>query len=265
MENVENKTFGIAIIESLKADDRKTGTFICEEVLKSVRFKHLNINTYFYSVNNRIEFFDVLYNIIDKIRNDEYIPILQIETHGYEDGIELSSSEIITWEEVIAETRKINILLKNKLALFICACEGNSIIGSIDPSQRAPFRFLISSFKKRYPVEILDAFTEFYNSIFSAVPIAECIQLMNKVIAADKTLFNCITSSQCFDSMVDLNRDVNNYNRFLNQIANVEKASNTEYKDVEFAIVSQKVEKKVKLMVKDLENMRGYFEMTDLQ
>ena len=265
MENVENKTLGIAIIESLKVDDKKTGTIICEEVLKSVRFEHLNINTYFYSVNDRVEFFDALNDIIDKIKNDEYIPILQIETHGCENSFRLTSSEIITWEEVLAETRKINILLKNKLALFICACKGNSIIGSIDPSQRAPFRFLISSFKKLNRFEIFNAFEKFYNSFLNSIPISECIQLMNKEIDADKALFYYITSSQCFESMISLNRDKNNLNGLINVIAVKEKASNPEYKKVEFAIVKQKVEKKVKLMVSDLENMRGYFEMTDLQ
>jgi len=263
MENGNDEIFGIAIIEALRSGDDTTGTRLNNEVLNSIRFEDKRIKTYFYSVHNKNEFFNALTDILEKCNNNLFIPILQIETHGYEDGIGLPSDEIITWQELLNETRKINILLKNKLALFICTCEGNSIIGAIHPSERAPFRFLIGSFKALYPIEILDAFEEFYNCFFNNVPLAECVEKMNKTINADKPLFYYITSGQCFDSMISLNRD--NLNSLINKIAVKEKASNPDNKNVEYILVKQNVEEKVRLLLKSIEKERDYFEMNDMQ
>lgn len=264
MENESDEILGIAIIEALRSGDDTTGTRL-NEILNSVRFEDKRIKTYFYSAYNKNEFLNALADIFGKCNNNLFIPILQIETHGYEDGIRLPSDEIITWQELLNETRKINIVLKNKLALFICACQGNSIIGAIDPSKRAPFKFLISSFKILYPDDILIAFEEFYNSFLNGVPIVDCIRKMNDIIEAEKPIFSCITSRQYFDNFINNASAENFLNRLINQIACTEKESNSDFKEIEFSEVKSKVEMKIKTIFADLESTKDYFEMDDLQ
>ena len=54
------------------------------------------------------------------------IPMLHISAHGYKEGIQLSSGEILNWPELEETFRPINQAFKGSLLLCLSCCEGYS-------------------------------------------------------------------------------------------------------------------------------------------
>lgn len=71
------------------------------------------------------------------------IPIVHIVAHGNEDGIKLIDG-FVQWHQVLLSLQKINIRLKNRLAVVLALCLGAHMIRHIDHYDRAPFNILLS-------------------------------------------------------------------------------------------------------------------------
>lgn len=96
MEEARIKT--IIVIESLPANERKTGTELYNDIIvRSTEFykKQNDLKNQFYSVESKAAFLDILTNI------DSVEPglMLHIETHGSEDktGLTLADSSKVLW------------------------------------------------------------------------------------------------------------------------------------------------------------------------
>jgi hypothetical protein len=264
MKDLNDERFTIYIIESLRSSDKLTGTLLHKEILKYIEFKFPDLDSVLIPVSSKNEFLKEMDTIINEVKEHRFAPILQIEAHGFDFGIVLASGEIVTWLEFLDKTRELNTLLKNKLILILSLCEGNSVIGSIDPEKRAPFKAIIGSFKKVNSIDLLIGLEEFYTSFFSSSPIMTSVQKMNEIGQFNNPLFYLISSDECFDSIVDLNRDPIELQTLINQIAVNEKVTKQQFEGVDFCAVKQAVNMNVNVIFENVAKKRDYFNMKDL-
>jgi len=264
MKSDEIKEFGIVIIESLRDGEEKTGTKIFNEIIKYKVFENHNLSRKIFNINTKKEFFDVFDIIIGDAKNKKF-PILHFETHGSEDGIQLASYEIVTWNELLEKTRELNIVLKNTLVVILGMCFGNTLIAKINPSDRAPFKAIIGTFDKISVWELLIAFDEFYNNYFFSFLLDESVDKMNQILEKDNPTFFVLTSDFCFDEMLSSERDPDFFQRMVNDFAIREKAITPQYKELEIDVVRKIKEREIKKLFEETKQKKSYFTMEDLR
>lgn len=203
MKSEEIKEIGLCIIESLRADDKKTGKILYDNTIKYKVFQEPNLSRYYFQINSKKEFFETLKLLIEKIKVDKLFPLLHFETHGGDEGIQLNSSEVITWEELHESLIEINLLLENKLAIYLGMCYGNAILSAVNPSKRASFRIVFGISKEIDESVLLVGFETFYNNFFFSFNPEESLSLMNKEIEGHGVIFSYTTAEQCFDYIID--------------------------------------------------------------
>lgn len=232
MEEVNE--FAVCIIQSLGADERQTGQNLYNDVLRLKTIQEEELTVELTNVATREEFFNALSDIEDKIVNEQWHVILHIEAHGGDDGVELSSGDVISWEELMDATRPINIALKNYLIIHLAMCNGAWILTCLDPEDRAPFRAIIATANPIGDRNLEAAFNAFYDEyLFSFDPEAG-VDAMNAVLGENANKYYLLPVSGAFDGIVNPDRDPNHFRATVRALAQGEYDSNAEIRNIPF-------------------------------
>ena len=119
-----------------------------------------------------------------EFKSTNILPFLQLEMHGNETGIQLSSLEVIGWEEIVSWFERFNICTKNNLILSLALCKGGYILNALDNhiTKRAPFAALIYTFEELKNIELYAGFPKFYNSLFKDKDASIALNQLNTLI-----------------------------------------------------------------------------------
>lgn len=117
------------------------------------------------------------------------VPMLHISAHGFGDGIQLSSGEIIDWNALEHLLRPINIAFNNCLLLCLSCCEGYSGIRMAMNSDNRdhPFYALISNGEKPMWSDTAVAYSTFYHLIAKGHYIRDAVKAMQ--VASGNEMF----------------------------------------------------------------------------
>lgn len=152
----------IWVVESLKEGDLKAGYNLVHDQLVHIPFKNPAINIIYSSANNKEEFIEILNNIHDDVSQNDNYPMIHIDCHGNQEGLEVSSREIITWEELRPIFIKINIACKLNLIILLASCNGAHLIKVVTKLDRAPFWAVIGSENEVTAGSVERNYGEFY-------------------------------------------------------------------------------------------------------
>lgn len=246
--------FGLVIIESLRENDKKTGTLLHNELLKYKKFQEPNFSSFLYVVKNKEELFQTLDGIIDKIKINTLFPILHLEMHGFEDGIQLSSNEIVVWDELLTKFREINILLLNSLTIMMSMCKGITLAFDIDTSNRAPVGLIIGTIRNISEIELLKGYEVFYNNYFFSFDPVKSMELMNNEIDINRPSFYYLKAEYWFDMVIDYDK--------TSRYSIIEKERYNELKDKSKEEIRIYIEKEIRTIFGD--DNKDYFLMSDL-
>lgn len=128
----------IAIIQSLPKNNRPTGTRLCEDIEAVNDYYDLQLKIELHNIKTKNDFNNLLSKLANEARTAGLLPILHIETHGDEHGLQFSSGEQITWTEIKAPLTELNIQTKNNLFVTLAACKGAYLINVLGLTDRAP-------------------------------------------------------------------------------------------------------------------------------
>ena len=155
----------VFVIESLDAE-YKTGKDLYQDSIKIFEYKLHGFETKYSHVSNKKELFEILEEIIYLSQKKDYKPILHIEGHGNEKGLQLNpSGEFVLWEELGDYLRKINIAIKNSLIITTGVCFGSGLHKSINTEEPAPFFGFIAPKTEIKNIEIIETYNEFYQTL----------------------------------------------------------------------------------------------------
>jgi hypothetical protein len=193
----EVQQFVLIIIESLRENDKKTGTVLESELLKLKKFQQPVLKTIVFSINSKKELISLLESIISMQEKVEFIPHLHFEIHGFENGLGLANGDLINWSELMGYFSRINFLTKNYLVIYLAVCYGSSILKNISPLGRAPFKALVTPSLEISEPQILSGFTSFYDEYFTSFDLKESVIRMNEEIG--ENIFGLVLSEYCFN------------------------------------------------------------------
>ena len=155
--------FTIYILESLHEGDQRTGDNLRDD-LRQYQYDNIEfpLNYEYHVIDDETALRAMLSAIEQVTSSTNNVPIIQLECHGNIDGIELSSYQHIRWIDFFDLIRPINIASLNLLLLNLSMCYSESIIRSIDPRKRAPFRAMAGPIGKAYPIPLQNSWNNFY-------------------------------------------------------------------------------------------------------
>lgn len=171
----------IFLIESLRPKDELTGTSLFNRAIKpGMIAKDLEQNCELITVNSKIDFFNILFKIKEKVISQVVNPVIHLEMHGSKEGLQVTNYEIITWQELQPILIELNVLCKNNLFLTMATCYGGYIYNAISPKLQSPFWGFVGPFETVDEDEILADFTNFYFEFLNSLDLNKAIEALHK-------------------------------------------------------------------------------------
>ncbi len=241
----EINKYKIVIIQSLKDNDLKTGKKLYDNLSSVLPLKYPDTSVELYDVRNKVEWAEAFHKIYNELADGELIT-LQIEAHGCEDGIGLTSDELVTWEQFYGIVRLINMKMMNLLLVCMSMCYGGALLTHFEPQRRAPFLAFIGTGREIKAGVLLDGFTAFYENYHNLLDSFAAFEaLKNATIdaATGKSPFWMITSEEIFQKTLDPDRDPDNFKHIVNEQYVKQKV---EGKDVTWEQVSNEIRELLK-------------------
>lgn len=191
----------VYIIESLRSgndSDKRTGEDLKDTLRQMCVDKGISFSEFdyqYFPINDKLNFKETLDSIKIEVENNNKQPIIQLECHGYKNGtgFALSSGEKVTWKDFFDCLRVINIASSNLLLLNLSMCFGDTVVGYIDPSKRAPFRGVTCTKGKTYPGDIEKSWNHFYDNLansFAAYGYSKLAQESNLLYVPQDFIFD---------------------------------------------------------------------------
>jgi len=256
MKYCEVKEFGLVIIESLRGTDLKTGTLLHTGLMKNKKFQEPTLSSFLYIVKTKEELFQTLNGIIAKMKTNALFPILHLEMHGFENGIQLTSNEYVRWDELLPIFREINILLSNNLTIMMSMCMGITMAFDIDTSKQAPFNMIIGTIRDISGIELFNGYDSFYDNYFFTFDSVKSTELMNNEIDTNQSTFTYIKAKYIFDEIVEYDR--------TKRFSIIEKERKSELADKSAKEIRLFIEKEIRTIFGD-DDDKDYFLMSDLK
>lgn len=174
----------IHIIESLRPLDRKTGAHLRDRLLGLPTVDGPALEVHFWSEPTRDRFLSRLRQIATDTRNSGRAPIVDLQTHGDLDGLEVTSGEIVTWGDLKAPLTEINLTCRLNLLVLVGACDGEALLHVLQAHERAPVWGLIGPNRPAWDQEIEAGHAAFYETLLSRRDGGIAVSAMNA--AADQ-------------------------------------------------------------------------------
>jgi hypothetical protein len=244
---------GIIVIQSLGDYDRKTGKELYHDILQYKQYSHEDSFVKFNSVSTKDEFLSMLNTIYSNMQEGD-IFTLHIETHGSNEGIHLSSGDVVTWIEFSDTIRPINIKMGHLLVVVMAMCKGTAFVMGIKPEERAPYRAFIASPKNVPEDDIARGFSAFYNEYYNVLDISAAMNALKNEIG---DTFELYTAEWVFDKVFDPDRYPAFFNSMVTNIFN-------EKRIADFTITIEKVREDIRDILLKTREHRDYYCFVDL-
>lgn len=131
------------------------------------------------------------------------VPIIHISAHGFSEGIQLSSEEIIDWAALKELLTPINKALNGNLIVCMSTCEGysGSRMAMISEPDDFPFLALVGNGSKPTWPETAVAFSTFYHLLANNRYVADAVEAMR--VASGNDSFFVTTAAESRQSYLD--------------------------------------------------------------
>ena len=131
------------------------------------------------------------------------VPILHISAHGFSEGIQLSSEEIIDWSTLKELLTPINKALEGNLIICMSTCEGysGSRMAMLSEPDDFPFLALIGNGSKPTWPETAVAFSTFYHLLANNRYVTDAVDAMR--VASGNDRFFVTTAAESRQSYLD--------------------------------------------------------------
>ena len=141
--------------------------------------------------------------------NPNKIPILHISAHGFSEGIQLSSGEVILWGQLREFLIPVNQALSGSLIVCMSTCEGysGSQMAMNSESNDHPFWAIIGNGDKPTWPETAVAFATFYHLIANGHFILGAVEAMR--IASGNDSFFVTTAEESKQGYIEYIKNIN--------------------------------------------------------
>lgn len=217
-EDEEITRFGVAVIESLRDNEYRTGSLLYHDVLKPQCLADDSFFTDYYSVKTCNEFADAINVIVSKMQPDEMLA-LHVETHGSDKGIVLSSGEVLKWDLFMSLCREINIKENGLLVVTTALCQSFSFLSCVDPFKRSPFLAIVITKRNVSAEELLRGYSEYYSRYKTINDVEAARDALQREVnngSEDSSPFEVLTQYWIFDRVTKPDTDPELFSYLVN-------------------------------------------------
>jgi hypothetical protein len=184
-----NKVF---VIESLPVYESRIGKNLHDDTIRPRTWQHSVLKSEYIYVSDADELFQVLTKIEAQVAESLMLPYIHFEMHGSMQGLHLQQN-VVTWHEVTAYLRNINIATRNNLMLSFATCYGNEIHKLVDFNDRAPFFGFIAPTSLVSITTVKNGFDIFFTKLFTGQGFRDAYDALNDECVGDEhfALDNC--------------------------------------------------------------------------
>ncbi len=179
----------VHIIESLRARDLKTGQRLRDWLQSVVKASGLAVPVRFWREPTKAGLLDRLRLIAAEVRNTGQAPIIDLQTHGDLDRLQVTSCERVTWSDLKAPLIEINVACGLNLLVLVGACDGEALLRVLEAHDRAPVWGLIGPREKVREQAIEEAHAAFYATLLSTRDGGAAVRAMNATAGAPDSMF----------------------------------------------------------------------------
>lgn len=159
----------VVVIESLREEDELTGSSLYRDIIVPLSGIH-NLKHELYSPASSSNFLEVLGHLGASAVKHGNSPILHIEMHGTQDGLETAGDRKLTsWAQIKPALLEINRASKLNLTITLAACNGESMHRCMQITERAPFRLMIGTPGRPWSGTIERGFRAFYAELLTTL------------------------------------------------------------------------------------------------
>lgn len=178
----------IHVIESLNSYELKTGTNLVEKVLAPLA-KQGGPEVSLHSPTTAEKFIQTLMSIAEETRSSGRTPILHFELHGCEDGVGVSSKELVTWNRLKGALTEINLATKMNLLVVMASCKGAHIIKTVWPTDRSPVWAFIGPTENQYDIDLEESYSRFYCEFLTKLDGRKALEELNDAMVGQPWQF----------------------------------------------------------------------------
>lgn len=265
MKREEVERFELVIISSIPVDEKQTGEELHSSLITYKKFTEENLHSSYHDISNKDELFNLLSELVKNSMEKNHFYILHFEVHGFSGGIQLKDGELVSWEELIPEFRKMNVHYADMLLIVLAVCKGASILQFVDPSERSPFRGLVSSAKDLSEPDIINGFEVFYDHYFFTFDIVGGVEKFNSVKTNQEGNLSVITSETCFDRICDLDRPSADIPSLIESVREQFDIKHPDKSKWPQKRKDKLIEVELRAITEDVKKNKGFFLMKDLK
>ena len=192
---------GVWVIESLRPADMRTGTELHDAILVPFTDKHKNLKVFLSTPRTKAQLFELLARIRRECEKG-LTPILHFEVHGSCEGLELTSGELVGWQELKSAFIEINIATKFNLLVVLAACDGAHLVSILRPNDRAPMWAVIGPTADIFPDQLLAGYSAFYNALLTSLKGFEALRVLNASLTG-RTQYAFYTAEYMFSRVYE--------------------------------------------------------------
>lgn len=142
---------------------------------------------------------NTIINVIKDETRQGILPVIHLEIHGKKnEGLNLKSNEVVTWESFYRDLQEINLLTHNNLMLTKGVCSGMDITKYIQIGSVAPYFCAIGSFYMIFSDDILIRYTDFYDEFLQFFDISKALKRLFYANPNEENMFSFINAEALF-------------------------------------------------------------------
>lgn len=188
----------IYVIESLLGDERKTGKHLYENKLIHLNAKYPDLSCELHQIESKQELLDLLAEIEKACKADAVFPIIHLECHGSESGLQMANKEFIDWEDLREHLVAINMACRLNLLVTAAACSGAYLIFTARRMDTVPFFAVIGVEKEISNLDLEAGFNAFYGEFFESLDGDKALSALNDEALKTGHRFQIYTARSLF-------------------------------------------------------------------
>ena len=160
-EMAEIRASNVWIVEWLSVDEPHTG----RKLHDWMKERRPGWSAYFFCQSKK-EVIAAIANAAERAQRSELRPVLHLESHGGDLGLEgpagKGSTELLTWDELTEPLQHLNLATRCNLMVVVAACTGFAGVQALQRGPRAPAVALVGPDAPVMPSNLLWGAKEFY-------------------------------------------------------------------------------------------------------
>lgn len=177
----ENRFNCIVILDSIPAGELNTAQRLYEDVEICAAAYSPTPGIAYLRVENESSLFDYLRQLQLQNEQNDAFPLLHIESHGYEDGLQLADRTLVSWERLNEALIPLNVAMRLNLLVVLASCFGGALTKALQLTDRAPVWGLIGPTQEVSSGEVGMHFSTFYRTLLSTGSPKAAIDALNQV------------------------------------------------------------------------------------